>query len=322
MTTAALVLKRWRRFGHDRLYVTDAAGVPVGWADLSSGLLHPVSAEHQAALNRAVADWRAGAVGVRNIPQPLSWTWSPPVRPAPKPAAPSTVPAPGVVRSAPAPVSAASPTPPVSQRPWTDLAANPPGWAARAQAGALRDAAPVRTFFARLVNLRTPERAWRIGADGEELVGAELAQLVRSDPRWRVLHAVPVGVAGADIDHLVMGPGGVFSLNTKHHPRASLWVAGDTFLVNGQRQPYVRNSRHEAGRAARLLTAASGVPLRVHGVIVPVDGCRLTVKSAPRDVAVVPRQQLRAWLRSWGQVLDDAPLATVAEVARRSTTWR
>ncbi|MFL6063813.1 MAG: nuclease-related domain-containing protein [Friedmanniella sp.] len=211
---------------------------------------------------------------------------------------------------------------PVLERPWTDLTANVPGAAARAQARALRDAAPIRTFFARLVNLRTRERAWRIGADGEERVGAELAKLVKFDPRWRVLHAVPVGNAGADIDHLVIGPGGIFTLNTKHHPGAALWVGGDTFMVNGQRQPYVRKSRYEAGRAARLLMAASGNPLRVDEILVPVGARSLTIKTAPADVAVVPRRQLTAWLLGWGSVLDERTLTIVSEVARRSTTWQ
>ena len=119
-----------------------------------------------------------------------------------------------------------------------------------------------------------------------------------------------------------MGPGGIFTLNTKHHPRAAIWVGGDTFMVDGQRQRYVRNSRHEAGRAARLLTEASGIPVTVTGVIVPVRARSVTIKTAPLDLAVVPRGQITSWLLGRGQVLDDRALTVVAEVARRSTTWQ
>jgi hypothetical protein len=101
------------------------------------------------------------------------------------------------------------------------------------------------------VGARTEERAWRIGADGEQAVAA---QLTRLGPSWRVLHAVRVGDHGSDIDHVVIGPAGVFTVNAKHHPNTSIWVGGDTFMVNGQRVPYVRNSRHEARRAARRLS--------------------------------------------------------------------
>jgi hypothetical protein len=102
------------------------------------------------------------------------------------------------------------------------------------------------------------------------LVGAQLAKLVAKDPRWRVLHSIPVGKDGADIDHLVVGPAGVFTLNTKHHPRARIWVAGDTLLVSGVHQLYIRNSRHGAARAGRLLSVACGFPVTATGVV-PVN---------------------------------------------------
>jgi hypothetical protein len=133
---------------------------------------------------------------------------------------------------------------------WDDLAVRRPGSAASAQAAKARAAAPVRSVLARLAGVHTDKRAWRLGAVGEKRVGRQLECLMRGDPRWRCLHAVPVGRRGAGIDHLVIGPGGVFMLNVKHHPGARLWVAGDTFMVDGVRQPYVRNSRHEADRVA------------------------------------------------------------------------
>jgi hypothetical protein len=68
---------------------------------------------------------------------------------------------------------------------------------AREQAVTLRRAAPIRTFLARILNVHTEERAWRIGADGEEKVAAQLAKLAKKDQRWRFLHAVPVGDRGS-----------------------------------------------------------------------------------------------------------------------------
>jgi hypothetical protein len=147
------------------------------------------------------------------------------------------------------------------------------------------------------MGVHTAERAWRLGAEGEELVGAQPAKLTAKDPRWRALHAVPVGDKGSDIDHLVIGPGGVFTLNSTHHPRARIWVAGDSFRVNGVHQPYVRNSRHEAARAVRLLTTACGFPVTATGVIVPVIADDVVVEREPGDVHVIPRRRLRRWLR-------------------------
>lgn len=118
-----------------------------------------------------------------------------------------------------------------------------------------------------MLGVRTDERAWRIGADGEEKVAAQLAELSKKDPRWRALHAIPVGHRGSDIDHPFIGPGGIFTVNAKNHPGAKIWVGGNTFMVNGHRQPYIRNARYEADRAAKLLTAVCGFPVHVQGLI-------------------------------------------------------
>jgi hypothetical protein len=201
------------------------------------------------------------------------------------------------------------------------LASRHPGAEVRAQAIASKEAAPVRTVLARLLNVHTDERAWRLGAEGEEMVGAQLAKLARKDGRWRTLHAIPVGNRGSDIDHLVIGPGGVYSLNAKHHPGATFWVAGDTFMVNGHRHPYVRNSRHEAVRAGRLLRQASGLNVSVTPVIVPVGGSELNIRSAPADVHVVNRMRLRRWLLDRPPVLGTEAIDAIFAVARRSNTW-
>ena len=203
-----------------------------------------------------------------------------------------------------------------------DLATHRPGQLARERAVAAQEAAPARSVLARLLGVHTDERAWRIGADGEGKVAAQVQKLVRRNSRWRMLHAIPVGSKGSDIDHLLIGPGGVFTLNAKHHPGARIWIGGGTFMVNGVRQPYIRNSRHEASRASRILTSACGVPIEVTGVVVPVGAEAVTIKKSPEDVHVVPRRMLRHWLSRREQVLDDGTIALIYAHARRSRTWR
>jgi hypothetical protein len=282
-----LTVVRWRRYGKDRLYVKDPAGTDVGWWDLTTDEAHPTVPEHLEPLTTAVMAWRTDQ--------------SPPT---------------------PASVAAVSPPPvAVPERPWIDLATNHPGDEAREKAEAARDAAPVRSLLARVLNVHTDERAWRLGAIGEEKVAAELVKVAKKDPRWRFLHALPVGRRGSDIDHLVLGPGGVFTINTKHHPNADIWVGGNTFLVNGHRQPYVRNSRHEAMRAARLLTEACGFPVHVEGLIVTVNAHDVVVKTQPEGVHVVWRNQLAKWLLRHGDVCPEATLDAIHDIARRSTTW-
>jgi hypothetical protein len=201
---------------------------------------------------------------------------------------------------------------------WSDLSLNAPGQLARREALTRREQAPVKTFVARVLRVHTEERAWRVGADGEEEVARRLRKLKDG---WRVVHAVPVGARGADIDHVVIGPGGIFTLNTKNHRGKRVWISERTFLVNGQRTDYLRNSRYEATRAARLLSTAVGFEVAVEPVIV-VLAAELTIKAAPDGVHVVAHTKAARWLNHLPTRLPPNVVAQIFDVARRDTTWR
>ena len=309
------VVVRWRRYGKDRLYVSSPDELKIGWWDLTTDEAHPETPQDLVALAAAVEAWRSA--------QSLGPTVESPVEAADSvaPIGPAMVEEPTDLDMANVPTGAAESVL-AADRPWLDLATNEPGAAAREQAVAAKDAAPVRTLLARALGVHTDERAWRIGAVGEEEVADQLAKVVRKDPRWRIIHAIPVGNRGSDIDHLIIGPGGVFTVNAKHHPGAKIWVGGSTFMVNGHKQPYVRNSRHEAGRAAELLAEACGFPVHVEGVIVTVNAADVVVKSQPDGVSVVPRRQVAKWLLRHGDILDDTAIDAIHHAARRSTVWR
>jgi hypothetical protein len=299
-----IVVQRWKRFGHDRAYVkVDESDL--GYRDLKTAQVHCARSEHADVISRATEHMvqRAG-------PPEYTPKHARPVEDdRPQPVAPE------------APEPAADPGAP-TRLPDRDLALNPPGAAARAQAVALRNAAPVRTFLSRIAGEKSDERNWRIGADAEAEVARRLQHL---GANWRLLHAVPVGENGSDIDHLVIGPAGVFTVNTKHHPDANAWVRGDTFKVNGHHQPYVRNSRFEAARAARLLTASAGFDVEVRAIItvMGVSG-GFTVVEQPRDgaVVVVTRKQLVAHLRGLPEALGPASVTRIFDVARHLATWQ
>jgi len=200
---------------------------------------------------------------------------------------------------------------------WTDLASVPAGEGVRRKARQLRDEAPVRTFIARVLGVHTDERSWRVGAEGERLVAAQLAKL---GPGWHVVNSVLLSEQGTDLDHLVIGPAGVFCINTKNHPKHKVWVGGDVFMVNGQRQTYVRASRSEGRKVSRLLSAVCPFELTVKPVIAVVNA-ELEVKQQPADVSVVGRRWLAKWLRSQPPRLGPTEVELVFDAARRSTTW-
>ena len=179
-----------------------------------------------------------------------------------------------------------------------------------------------RTRLARLLGrspLSADARSWYLGALGELEVGARLDRLPDG---WHVLHAVPVGDRGADVDHVVIGPAGLFTVNTKHHAGQRVWVAGRTFRVGGRAQLHVRNAEHEADRAARRLSAAVGTQVEVTPVIAVVAAESLTVKAAPDRVVVVAADRLLRELRRRPAVLTDEQVQRLLQAADRPGTWQ
>lgn len=294
------VVRPWARYGHQRLYAETPGGTALGYLDLKTGRYHSDDLSNLPLLKHAISEHLASGKSKLS-------TSPPPPAPSPSEAREATTPAePG----------------PDSPPGWVDLSATQPGAAARERALAEREAQGwLLHGLARLSGARTQERAWRIGADGEQAVAEQLGKL---GPQWRVLHAVRVGERGSDIDHVVIGPAGVFTVNAKHHPHTSIWVGGDTFMVNGQRVPYVRNSRHEADRASRLLTEQAGFPVVAVGVIAVMGAHKgYTIKKQPEDgrVVVVQRRRVSSYLQSLPVRLSSRQIDVIYDVARRSTTW-
>ncbi len=306
-------VRRWRRFGMDRLYVNEADGRAIGWFDLQTGERRINSVVRTEFFERTVAEWLSAhpKVGPSKSMPVLDSSDDQIVPPHDKPA-------PLARECVAADKNSVTSSPSDDGNKWVDLAQNLPGQAVRGQAIAKQTEQPVVTWLARVLGVHTDERAWRVGEKGEGLVANELAKLPDG---WHVLHSIQVGDSGSDIDHLVIGRAGVFSLNTKHHRNASIWVAGNVFMVNGQRQPYLRNSRHEAERVARILSAACGMSVEARGVVVVVNADSFTIKEPPVDVEVLYRKQLLRWLQERSWMLDKASVERIFQAARRSSTW-
>lgn len=182
-------------------------------------------------------------------------------------------------------------------------------------------AARSRTAVERLVGRDPVEpdaRAWYTGATGERSVAARLTGLPSG---WTVLHSLPVGRNGADIDHLVVGPGGVFTVNTKHHTDASVWVAGRTVLVSGASRQIVQRAEAEARRVDRIVASVLPDAPCVQPVIAVVGAKRMRVRRAPRLVAVVRAEQLRRYLRSQPQRLTPVQVALLVARFEDPATW-
>lgn len=158
--------------------------------------------------------------------------------------------------------------------------------------------------------------SWAVGYLGEVQVGERLAEM---DGRWRVLHAVPLGVRGKDVDHLIVDPAGIFAINTKWHPGARVTVKGrDALYVNGIWRPYLRDARRDAAAVHDLL-APEG-PIGVQTVVCLVD-VGLTVITPGEAVHVVDGDDLIPWLSGLPEFLGGDLVDRVHAPARRADTW-
>ncbi|WP_158502346.1 nuclease-related domain-containing protein [Vitiosangium sp. GDMCC 1.1324] len=167
--------------------------------------------------------------------------------------------------------------------------------------------------------MKTEEWAWGRGAAGEERVGGLLEPL--REQGWAIEHDVKIGANGANVDHLLIGPPGVFVLNTKY-VAGNVWVAGPHLQIRGQPTDYLEKAEAEAKRIReKLMSATRRQALWVQGLLVFVEPV-LKVKFQPRHVAVVTDATLLPFLRQQPQKLGQYELDELVQAARREDTWQ
>ncbi|WP_322983686.1 nuclease-related domain-containing protein [Streptomyces sp. S584] len=255
--------------------------------------------------------------------------------PAPEPvAAPQRAPVPDpVAASAPAPApasgvaEASAPAPEAVRRrrpgvlpvltPGSDLASRRPGAGLREQLGEGSTGALVRAATGAL--RRHKDGDPRRGAlAGERRVGAELKRLTRHG--WRVLHSVPLP-DGAEIGHLLIGPGGVFAVRTDHRPGASVRVGDGTLrLDEGDPQPYALDGSPDARRARAALEAYCAFDVPVQTVLVFTGVTALEVVATPDGIRVCRERQLSALTPLTG-VFTLTQVERIYDVARNAEAW-
>lgn len=169
-------------------------------------------------------------------------------------------------------------------------------------------------------------QAWFDAVAGELLVGDLLSAL---GDEWVVFHSVPVGVSaaaptslhGGDLDHLVIGPAGCFTITVRNHPGLDIAVSGRAVLVAGAKVSYVRDAEHDLGRAERHLGEALVGGLAVTGILVFAAPKALTSRQIPRDLEVLSSSELVPWLRAQPAIFDAAQVQRIAAFAQRPAVW-
>ena len=152
----------------------------------------------------------------------------------------------------------------------------------------------------------------RRGAAGERRTARLLGPLERHG--WAVLHDLAVPRSRANIDHLVIGPGGVFVIDSKQYRgRLQLDPSGRLWHGRYPLTPTLQAVSFEADQAARVLPdpGMAVVPIvAVHGAQVPWG------KVVVGGVPVVSARRLPSMLRELPAVLGREWVAGLADQAR------
>jgi hypothetical protein len=179
-------------------------------------------------------------------------------------------------------------------------------------AGLLGLAAAVAVGWQLRFRVSADTRAWRRGAEGERRTARILAPLERRG--WAVLHDLAIAGSAANIDHLVIGPGGVVVIDTKQY-RGRLQLDSYGMLWHGRHLlvSTLRKTRWEADQADELLGIADvdvAVIVAVHGASVPWG--RLQADG----VTVVPARRVADLLVALPPILGPERVAWLADRAR------
>jgi hypothetical protein len=155
-------------------------------------------------------------------------------------------------------------------------------------------------------------RAWRRGAAGERRTARLLAPLERRG--WAVLHDLAIPGSPANIDHLVIGPGGVLVIDSKQY-RGRLRLDRDGMVWHG---------RHLLVSALRKVLWAADQADEVLGVadvqvaaIVAVHGASVPWGLLQADgVTIAPARRLPDLLQALPPILGPERVAWLADRAR------
>jgi hypothetical protein len=293
----ALIVRRWRRYGADRLYVTADTGAPLGSVDLATGevaLEADAAALEGSGLEEAVRG-AAQAYLRADLPELV--------------------------------LPASAVLPPEEPSAAVEPDARPHGRRAR------RDAAePVEPPAAPDDDASAPRGRHRADdlvsprSDAEprgarESLCDRLDRLVLEG--WHALHDVPVGRQGTVVAHLLIGPPGAFAVAERPVGIADhehFVLDGRHLSADGQGVPDLRDVRLAAARAGSLLRAAVGSPVAVRGVLV-VPGTVEVREPSPYDALVLPDDAVPDVFTSMPARWTPGRVDAVAAIARRRSTW-
>jgi hypothetical protein len=159
----------------------------------------------------------------------------------------------------------------------------------------------------RIVRVWPELEALRLARDGELVVGQALEALRAHG--YQVIHDVVAD--GFNIDHVLIGPSGVYTVETKTYSKGpgsevKVLFDGETVLVDGiqpDRNPVVQ-ARAQANWIRQLLAASTGQTYPVRPVVLFPGWWTERAKGVKSDVWVLNEKAFPEWLKNERTVLD------------------
>jgi Nuclease-related domain len=137
------------------------------------------------------------------------------------------------------------------------------------------------------------------GRDGERLVAAILDEL---GSEWHLFHGLQLREA-QDFDHVLVGPRGLFYIQTKNW-RGHITHGADELLRNGERVNVIGTIRSQAMDLKDRLAKETGSPVRWVNAILAIPFAWIDGQGETRNVAVLHQQDLLAYIERQSKQLD------------------
>lgn len=156
--------------------------------------------------------------------------------------------------------------------------------------------------------------AWRTGAEGERKTGHHLDGL--REAGFVVLHDRKVPGYGDNLDHVVIGPSGVWAVQTKN-VAGKIEIAGDSLRIRGYRQDRMVDQvyREAAAIQVALGTSLAGVGVTVTPVLCIHRGELPFSNKRVRGVRLASGRQLVRLLKAGDIHLTSEQIQTIARAA-------
>lgn len=206
-----------------------------------------------------------------------------------------------------------------------DLAAHPPGRSTHHLAAAWQAEIDALEEDRRSLNDMLAEATYQRdqyakGHNGELRIGVRLNGLYERG--WGVLHAIPVYDGRADIDHVLIGSGGVWTVNAKAHGLLDVRVTGDRVTVGRSKVDHVPAARHEAALVGRILKA-NGFSVPVHAAVaLDIDArAEFHVVERPADVVIGRVERVAEAIKVSEGLLDPDTVNRVFALLRQRSVW-